>query len=188
MDSAVLATENLPLKLTCHHAYDFAVADMPKKFRNSEVQFITQFTSIRFTEDNSSWSAILLNYYMCLAILKINPAIGISVMDDAGIGRHAIEFALNKAGYKKNRDDGYEIQDTQEPIAPPTFRNDPKLWDNRGYAVDHDLIPGDICLFDGLVGFYHKQGEQGIYVVAGFSDNSIGLAVADQRLIKVIRV
>jgi hypothetical protein len=79
---------------------------------------------------------------------------------------------------------------TDEPIAPPTFKPVANTYLDRGYEVKNsDLRAGDICIFDNFVGFFHQNVEGRLYVCGGFSMGSLGLAVVEnQNLIKVIRI
>lgn len=177
------------LNLSCHQAYDFAKKDMPTKFRRIEVDVIKGFSPKKdITDDEIGWTADLMNYYFCLAMVRVNPAAAISIMDDAGVANDSIEWALIKTGIKKIVGGGYEIDYSDEPVVPPTFSNDPSKWLDRGYVVKSEFQAGDVCCFNGAVGFFNKLDDQGLYVVTGFVQNSIGVGIyEDKDLINIIR-
>lgn len=174
--------------LTCHAAYGFASKELPTKFGRLELELIKGFTPLKVTDDQASWSAVLMNYYFCLGMVALNPAIAICHMEEAGVTDDAIECALikNKATSVGRFD--FKIYDTLIPVAPPTFSNDPALWLERGFEVKADLKAGDVCVFNGLVGFHARFDEKALHVAAGFVYGSVGVGEAEQTLIKVVRV
>lgn len=178
------------LNLACHVAYGFSKKDMPTKFRRIEVDVIKGFTPKRdIKDDEIGWTAELMNYYFCLAMVSANPAAAISIMDDAGVSGDSIEWALIRAGIKKATGGAFEIDYSDEHVVPPPFSNDPAKWLDRGYEVKGEFQAGDICCYDGSVGFFNKLDDEGLYVVTGFIPAGIGVGINDNKdLIKIIRV
>lgn len=176
--------------LTCHEAYSFAKKDMPCKFYRTEIDLIKSFM-VEPPKDwnDEAWSCAVLAYYMSLGMVKKNPALALAIMDDSGVNRDSMEWTLLKAGVERNKDDGFVVVQTNEPIAPPTFKPAADTYLDRGYEVTHDFKAGDICIFEGFVGFFHQVGETGFYICGGFTMGSLGLAtVEDKTLTKVIRI
>lgn len=173
-------------QLTCHLAGEIAKSDLPNKFLRLEIEMIKGFTP-RHSPKTGSWSAVLLNYYFALAMTKLNPAIAVCLMAEAGVDDDSIETALQRAAIPKKGGE-YQVKDTHVAIAPPTFSDNVEDWAKRGYEVDRDLKLGDVCVYDGLVGLYRYTDDTGISIMAGFVPGSGGIAVPDERLIKVIRV
>jgi hypothetical protein len=172
--------------LTCHAAFEFASKEQPSKFDRLHKDLILGFTPK--ATDNPSWAAIVMNYYFCLGMVKLNPAVGVCFMEEAGVSGDCIEMALSKSSAESINKYEYKVEDTRVAIAPPTFSSDPDLWLKRGYEVTHDLQPGDVCVFEGFVGFFQRFTDSGIYVVAGFYVGSVGSGIADEKLVKVIRI
>lgn len=173
-------------RLTCHVAGEIASKELPQKFLRLELETIKGYTPKRSAKI-ASWSAELLNYYFSLAMVKQNPAVAVCLMAEAGVSDDCIEYALKRAGTAKNGEE-FKVIDTRIAIAPPTFSDDVNEWLNRGYEVDQKLRLGDVCVYDGLVGLYHKASDDGITIMSGFIPGSGGKAVADERLLKVLRV
>jgi len=177
--------------LTCHTAYSFAKKDMPCKFYRTEIDLIKGFLVEPPKEWNDeAWSTAILAYYMCLGMVKKNAALALAIMDDSGVNQDSMEWTLLKADFKRSGNDSFEVMQTDEPIAPPTFKPVANTYLDRGYEVKNsDLRAGDICIFDNFVGFFHQNVEGRLYVCGGFSMGSLGLAVVEnQNLIKVIRI
>jgi len=176
--------------LTCHEAYGFAKKDMPCKFYRTEIDLIKGFV-VEPPKDwnDEAWSCAVMSYYMCLGMTKRNPALAIGVMDDSGVNNDSIEWCLLKAGLERDSKGGFVVMQTNEPIAPPTFKPAADTYLDRGYEVKRDLKQGDLCVFEGFVGFFHQNGEGSLYICGGFTLGSLGLATAeDKTLTKVIRV
>lgn len=176
--------------LTCHEAHSFAKKDMPCKFYRTEIELLKGFVVEPPKEWNDeAWSCAIVSYYMCLAMVKKNAALALAIMDDSGVNHDSIEWSLLKAGIKRSETNGFEVMQTDEPIAPPTFKPAANTYLDRGYEVKSDLKPGDLCVFENFVGLFHQNGEGKLYVCGGFSIGSLGLAtVEDKALTKVIRI
>jgi hypothetical protein len=176
--------------LTCHEAYSFAKKDMPCKFYRTEIDLIKGFLVEPPKEWNDeAWSCAVLAYYMCLGMAKKNAALALAIMDDSGVNQDSMEWTLLKAGFKRDASSGFEVMQTNEPIAPPTFKPVANTYLDRGYEVTKDLKPGDVCIFENFVGFFHQNGEGSLYICGGFTMGSLGLAtVEDKTLTKIIRI
>jgi hypothetical protein len=172
--------------LTCHAACGFAAKEQPSKFERLEKQLILGFTP-KLTDD-PSWSAVIMNYYFCLGMVKLNPAVAVCLMEEAGVLGDSIELALTKNQQISVSRTEFKIEDTRTALAPPTFSGDPSLWLERGYEVQSDLKPGDVCVFERSVGFYQRSTDTGLYIVTGFYVGSVGSGISEDILTKVIRV
>lgn len=174
--------------LTHQAANDFAKKDLPTKYGRLELQLIYGFTPDRVTDDKASWSAMVMNYYMCLGMVKLNPALGVSFMEEAGVTADSIEHALVKNQQQSISKTEFRIVDTKIAIAPPTFSDDPSLWLERGYDPLANYVHGDIAVCDGLVGFYRGFVDNELHLATGFIVGSVGVGEAEKKLLKVIRV
>lgn len=172
----------------CHTAYEFALKQQPTSFKyRHEIDVISGFTpQIKATDSVSIWQHKLLCYYFSLAMVKLNPALAICLMEEAGVERDYIEVALVTVGMKKAADGGYVIDDTEVEIKPPPYK-DVNGWLASGEIIKHDTKPGDICVFNEGLGFLHKFADEGLYLVTGFHVNSVGEGLSEQRLIDVVR-
>lgn len=176
--------------LTCHEAYSFAKKDMPCKFYRTEIELIKSFLVEPPKDwDVEAWSCAVLSYYMCLGMVKKNPALALAVMDDSGVNHDSIEWTLLKAGLKRSGSDEFTVMQTDEPIAPPTFNSMSMSYLDRGYPVTKGFKAGDVCVFENMVGFFHQESDGSLYICGGFSVGGLGLAAIDEKtLTKTVRI